>query len=147
MEAKILRTIITAYYLFKSERLSAGIKLTLLKTLIRLVMTYTWPAWEFAADNQLLKFQSRQNKVLRITGKFPRCTPVREFYMACHVSCIYHYIIKLCRQHAEVIQKKSNVRDIRKEARHKNYKKLNLGGDEAYSLSSHLVDVVTWATC
>jgi hypothetical protein len=59
--------------------------------------------------------------------------------MAFHVSCIYDDIIKLCRQHAEVIQKNSNVRDIgRGEAGHKNYKKLELGGDEAYGVQ------VTW---
>jgi hypothetical protein len=41
-------------------------------------MTYTFPAWEFAADTHLLKPQRLQNKVLRIVGKFLKCTPVRE---------------------------------------------------------------------
>jgi hypothetical protein len=32
-------------------------KLTLHKTLIRWIMTYACPAWEFATDTQLLKLQ------------------------------------------------------------------------------------------
>jgi hypothetical protein len=39
IEAKAFRTFIRIYYLFKSERLSAKIKLTLHKALIRSVMT------------------------------------------------------------------------------------------------------------
>jgi hypothetical protein len=45
-------------------------------------MTYASPAWEFVADTHLMKLQRLQNKVLRITGKFPRRTPVRELHMA-----------------------------------------------------------------
>jgi hypothetical protein len=40
IEAKAFRTFIRIYSLFKSERLSANIKLTLHKALIRSVMTY-----------------------------------------------------------------------------------------------------------
>jgi hypothetical protein len=60
--------------LFKSERLSTNIKLTLHKALIRSVMTYACPACEFAADTHLIKFQCLQNKVLRTIGNFPRRT-------------------------------------------------------------------------
>jgi hypothetical protein len=77
IEAKAFRTFITVYSLFKSERLSANIKLTLHKALIRSVMTYASPAWEFAADTHLIKLQCLQNKVLRTIGNFPRRTPVR----------------------------------------------------------------------
>jgi hypothetical protein len=58
IEAKALITFIRIYSLFKSERLSADIKLTLHKALIRSVMTYACPAWEFAAEFQLLKLQT-----------------------------------------------------------------------------------------
>jgi hypothetical protein len=71
-EAKVFRTFIIIYSLFKSERLSANIKLTLHKALIRLVMTYACPTWELAADTHLLKFQLLQNKILHAIGKFPR---------------------------------------------------------------------------
>jgi hypothetical protein len=50
IEAKAFRTFITIYYLFKSEQLGTNIKLTLHKALIRSVMTYACPAWEFAAE-------------------------------------------------------------------------------------------------
>jgi hypothetical protein len=45
------------YSLFKSERLSANIKLYLHKALIRSVVTYTYPAWELEADIYVLKLQ------------------------------------------------------------------------------------------
>jgi predicted nucleic acid-binding Zn ribbon protein len=53
--------------------------------------------------------------------------------MAFQVPNIYDYIMKLCRQQAEVIQnhENANVRDIEKgEARHRKYKGLNLGGSQ-----------------
>jgi hypothetical protein len=57
IEAKSLRIFIRVCSPFKSERLSANIKLTLNKALIRLVITYSCPTWEFVADTQLLKLQ------------------------------------------------------------------------------------------
>jgi hypothetical protein len=60
IEAKTFRIFIRLYPLLKSERLSANIKLTLLKTLIISVMTYACPAWEFAAESHLLKLQRLQ---------------------------------------------------------------------------------------
>jgi hypothetical protein len=50
IEAKTFRIFITIYFLFKSERLCANIKLTLHKALIRSVMTYACPALELVAD-------------------------------------------------------------------------------------------------
>jgi hypothetical protein len=48
--AKAFTTFIRIYSLFKSQRLSANIKPTLQKALIRSVMTYVCPTWELAAD-------------------------------------------------------------------------------------------------
>jgi hypothetical protein len=48
-EAKAFRTFIRIYSLLKSEHLSANIKLTLHKALIRTVIMYACPAWELAA--------------------------------------------------------------------------------------------------
>jgi hypothetical protein len=67
IEAKVFRTFIRIYTLFKCERLSANIKLTLHKALIRLVMTYACPACELATDPYFLKLQRLQNKVLGAT--------------------------------------------------------------------------------
>jgi hypothetical protein len=75
--------------LLKSERLSAKIKLTLHKALIRTVITYTCPASELAADTFLLKLQRLKNKVLRTIGNSPRCTPVRDMYTAFNLPYIY----------------------------------------------------------
>jgi hypothetical protein len=52
---------------------------------------------------------------------------------------VYDFITKLCRQLAEVIQiyVNPNVRNIGQgEAQHRKYKRLKLGGGEAYDRSS-----------
>jgi hypothetical protein len=82
LEAKAFRTFITVYFLLKSERLSANIKLSFHRALIKSIITYACPTWKFAADIHLLKLQRLQYKILRTTGKFPKRTPVRELYMA-----------------------------------------------------------------
>jgi hypothetical protein len=59
--------------------------------------------------------------------------------MGFNLSYVYDYITKLCRQQAEVIQNHENehVRGIgQSEARHRKYKRLNLGGGQAYDRSS-----------
>jgi hypothetical protein len=76
--AKALRTYIRAYLLFKIGHLNTNIKLALNKALIRSVMTYARPTWEYAADAQLLKLRRPQNRVLSAVGNFDRCTSVRE---------------------------------------------------------------------
>jgi hypothetical protein len=73
------------YSLSKSERSTANIKLTLLKALIRSVMTYACPAWEYAAESHLLKLQRLQNRVLRTIGNFPRRTSVRDLHVAVQI--------------------------------------------------------------
>jgi hypothetical protein len=52
---------------------------------------------------------------------------------------MYDYIMKLCRQQAEVIQNlcNENVRNIGQGgANHRKYKRLKLGGGQAYDRSS-----------
>jgi hypothetical protein len=135
IEAKGFRTFIRIYSLLKSERLSAKIKLTLHKALIRTVITYACAAWELAADTYLLKLQRLQNKVLRTIGNFP----VRDMHTAFNLPYVYDYISKLCRKQAEAIRNNENehVRDIEQgEARHRKYKRLKLGGGQAYDRSS-----------
>jgi hypothetical protein len=139
MEAKAFRTFIRVYSLFKSGRLSAKIKLNLHKALIRFVMTYASPSWEFAADTYLMKLQRLQNKVLRTIGNYPTRTPVRDLHLALHISYVYDYITKLCRQQAEVIRNNcnENVRNIGQgEANHRKYRRLKLGGGQAHDRSS-----------
>jgi hypothetical protein len=50
IEVKAFRTFIRLYFVFRSERLSANIKITFHKSLISVVMPYACPAWELAAD-------------------------------------------------------------------------------------------------
>jgi hypothetical protein len=80
IEARAFRAFVRVCFLFETDRLSANIKLTLHKALIRSVMTYACPAWEFAADIHLLKLHRLQNKVLRAIGDFTRCTAVCDLH-------------------------------------------------------------------
>jgi hypothetical protein len=132
-EAKAFRTFIRIYTLFKNDRLSANIKLILHKALIRSVMTCACPAWELAADTNLLQLQRIQNRFLRTNGNFPKCPPVRDLHGFQPSLCIRFYN-KICRQQAEVIQNHENehVRSIGLcEARYKKYKRLKLGGGQS----------------
>jgi hypothetical protein len=102
-------------------------------------MTYAYPAWEFAAETYLLKLQRLQNKVLRTIGSFPRSTSVRDMHMAFQIPYVYDYLTKSCRQQAQVIQnhENENVHYIGQgKARHRKYKRLQLGGGHAYDRSS-----------
>jgi hypothetical protein len=102
-------------------------------------MTYACPAWQFAVDTHLIKLQRLQNHVLRTNGIFPRRTPVREMLMTFHLPYMYDCMTKLCKQQAEVIlnHENENVRYIGQgEDRHIKYKRLKLGGGQAYDRSS-----------
>jgi hypothetical protein len=107
IEAKAFRIFLRAYYLLKSEQLNTNIKLTLYKAIIR-------SAWEFAAHTYLLKLQRLQNNVLRTTGNFPRCTPVRDLHVTFEIPYVYDFITKLYSKQAEIIQnhENENVRNI-----------------------------------
>jgi hypothetical protein len=110
-----------------------------LKARIRLVTTYACSVWELAADTCLLKLQRLQNKVLRTTGNFSRCTRVHDLHTAFNFPYVYNYITKLCRQQAEVIQNNENGYDHsigQSEAWHKKYKRLKLVGGQAYERSN-----------
>jgi methionine synthase II (cobalamin-independent) len=85
-----------------------------------------------------LKLQHLQNRVLRTIGNFPRHTPVRELHKAFSIPYVYDYMTKLSRQQTEVIRnhENANVRNIGQgEARHRKYKRLKLGGGQAYDHS------------
>jgi hypothetical protein len=86
-----------------------------------------------------MKLQCLQNKVQRTIGKFPSRAPVRELLMTFQLPYVYDYITKLCRQQTEVIlnHENGNVRSIGQgEAQHRKYKRLKLGGGQAYDRSS-----------
>jgi hypothetical protein len=83
-----------------------------------------------------LKLERLRNRELRATGNLDRRTPVRELHVAFK---ILYYITKLCRTQAETILNhvNPNVRGIgQEEAMHRKYKRLKLGGGEAYDRSA-----------
>jgi hypothetical protein len=86
-----------------------------------------------------MKLQRLQNKVLLTIGNYPRSKSVRDLHLAFQIPFVYDYLIKLCRQQAEVIQNhdNENVRTIGQgEVRHRKYRRLKLGGGQAYDRSS-----------
>jgi hypothetical protein len=112
--AKALGTYIRTYSIFKSKHLNANIKLIMYRALIRSIITYVCPTWEFAADTHLMKLQRSQNRVLRAISNLDRGTPVLDLHLAFKIPYVYDYIIKLCRRQAEVIlnHENPNVRAI-----------------------------------
>jgi hypothetical protein len=77
--------------------------------------------------------------------KFSRCTPVRNLHRVFKLTYVYEYIIKLRRRQAEVIQNHENeyIHGIgQDEARHRKYKRLKLGGSQAYDRSNDYATVV-----
>jgi hypothetical protein len=86
-----------------------------------------------------MKLQHLQNRVFRAIGKLYRSTPVRDLHLVFKIPYVYDYITKLCRRQAEVIlnHENPNVRAIGQgEPRHRKYKRLKLGGGQAYDRSS-----------
>jgi hypothetical protein len=148
IEAEAFRKMIRISALFKSERSSTNIEMTLHKALIRSILTYASLAWELATDNHPLTLQSLQNKVLRTIPNFPRCTRIRYLHVAFKCPYICDYITKLCTQQTEVLKnhENGNVRKIgHGEPGHKKYKRLKLDGGQAYDRSSVYTDVVAGA--
>jgi hypothetical protein len=74
------------------------------------------------------------NKVIRTAGNFTRCTLVRNLHTAFNLLHVCDYITKLCRQQAEVIQNHEN--EHVREARHRKYKRLELGDGQSYDRSN-----------
>jgi hypothetical protein len=97
IEAKVFRTFIRIYSLFKSEQFSVNIKLPLQKALIWGIMTYACLPGEFAADNHPLKLQLLQNEVLCTTGNFPKCTLIHNLHMAFKLPYIYDSNVARCK--------------------------------------------------
>jgi hypothetical protein len=58
---------------------------TLHNALIRSIMTYVCPAWEFAAETHLVKLQCLQNKVLYTIGRFPRKTTIHDMHTSLQI--------------------------------------------------------------
>jgi hypothetical protein len=90
-------------------------------------------------NEDLMKLQRLQNRVLRAIGNLDRSTPVRDLHLGFKIPYVYNYITKLCRRKAEVIlnHENPNVRVTGQgEARHRKYKRLKLGGGQAYDRSS-----------
>jgi hypothetical protein len=139
ISAKSLRIFISIYPLPKSERV--GTKLTSYTAVIRSILTYACPPWEFMADICLLKLLRLQNEVLHTTGNLRRCTPTRDFHVAFQILYLYDFVTKLCRQQATVTLNyvNVNIHNIGQgEAQYRKHKRLKLGGGQAYHRFSRL---------
>jgi hypothetical protein len=57
-----------------------------------------------------MKLQPLQNKVLRTTGKFPRIIQITDMHISFQIPYLFDYIIKLCGQQAQIIQRHENIK-------------------------------------
>jgi hypothetical protein len=87
--AKALGKYIRTHSILKSKHLNANIILIVYRALIRSIMTYACPTWEFAADTHLMKLQRLQNRVLRPIRNLDRRTPVRDLHLAFKIPYVY----------------------------------------------------------
>jgi hypothetical protein len=136
---KAILTFTRIYPLLKSGRLSVNTELTLCKALIRPIVTHSCLVWEFAVDTRFLKLQHPQDKVFCTIGNLPRCTPTHDLLVALKIPYIYDFITNQCRQQAKVVQNHENVKVCnisQGKAQHRKYKRLQLGGGQAYEFSS-----------
>jgi hypothetical protein len=112
--------------------------------LIRSILTYACPAWEFEAYGYLLKLQRLKNEVFHTISNLPKHAQTRDLHMAMKILFLYDFVTKLCREQATVILNHENI-DIRisgqGEARHRKYKRLKLGGGQAYDRSINYLDI------
>jgi hypothetical protein len=135
IEAKAFRTFIRTHPLFRSERLSANIKLTLHKALIRSAVTYVCPALEFAAETRPLKLQRVQNKSSPRHWQFSKEHTDSRYARSFTIP--YVYVTKLCRRQSEIIHnhENENVRNIGQgETPHRKYMRLKLDGGHLYGV-------------
>jgi len=88
------------------------------------MLTYTCPAWEFAADSYLLKLQRLQDRALSTIGNLPMHTPIRDLHRSFKMPYLYYYVTQLCRKQVSVIRNHDNVIHTigQGEARHRKYK-------------------------
>jgi hypothetical protein len=94
---------------------------------------------EYAEDAHLLKLQHPQNTILRAIRSVDRRSPVHELYVAFNIPYMYDYITKLSRTQAEVILNhvNPNARGTGQgKATHRRYKRLKIGGGQAYDRSA-----------
>jgi hypothetical protein len=137
--SQALCTYIRTYSLFKSEQFSTNIRLTHYKAVIRSLMTYVCPTWEYTLDTRLLKLQCWHNRVLRPIGNVDRCTPVHKLHATFKIPYVCDYATKLRRTQAEVILNHVNPNvhcTGQGAARCRQYKRLKLGGGQAYDCSA-----------
>jgi len=104
------------------------------------------PGLAFRGRHLFLTLQLLQDKFLSNVGNFLRRIPARELHVAFKSPYVYDFVTVLRRQQAEVIQNYENatVRNIGQgKAVHRKYKRLKLGGGQAYDRSSDYAVVIT----
>jgi hypothetical protein len=85
------------------------------------------------------EWTSKGKEYRRTIAECPRNTPIRDMQMDFQITYLYAYATQLCRQQAHFNQnhENSHIRNIGPgEASHIKYKRLKLGGGQAYDGSS-----------
>jgi hypothetical protein len=94
-ETKYLGVILDAKLTYKahiSSTIDVNLALIVYKSLLRSIVTYASPAWDYAAESYVHKLQTFQNKVLTIITKLPRVTPIDTLHEQTGMPLIKNYI-------------------------------------------------------
>jgi len=81
--------------LASNSTLSPHNKLTLYKLLIRPVLTFTAPVWSNTSSTNYRQLKILPSKCLRVTGNYPRCTPITHLHTTLNLKPIHEFIYLL----------------------------------------------------
>ena len=78
--------------------INTKLALTIYKPLIRSSLTYAAPAWGHAVNTHFNILQNFQNKLLRMTTKFPRVTLIDTLYERTGTECVSSYVTRTAKK-------------------------------------------------
>jgi len=70
-------------------------KYTLYKLLIRPVLTYAAPVWSNTSSTNYRQLQILQSKCFRVTGNYPKRTPIIHLHTALNLEPIHEFVYRL----------------------------------------------------
>jgi len=136
IEIKAFPTFIRVFSLFKSERLSANVNLTLHKALVRCIMNYASPPGNLVQISIFWNCSSCKTKPSSVLAIFQGARIDPRFACGFQNSVrVCDFVTKLCRQEVEIIQNHENVNfrnTVQCETQSRKYNGIKQGGGEGY---------------
>ena len=79
----------------RSSNLCLQNKLLICKSIVRLILSYSCPTWNFTSNTNIKKLQTVQNKFLRVIGNYPRRTKIEKIHKELSIETIKAHLNKL----------------------------------------------------